>query len=53
MRMDNAEGVAIPNEIGYGIQYFQKYIRKYLNPKKDIVSMWVNKVGGPLGMCCV
>jgi len=32
------------------INYFIKYVRPSLNPKRKIISMWLNTKGKPLGM---
>lgn len=43
-------GIAIPNEIGYATQYFIDNLRKYLKPKENVKSIWVNKQRNVLGM---
>ncbi len=46
-RRDNAGGLAIPNEIGYMLQFWEEKIRP-LVVNDDIDAFWVNKRGNAL-----
>ena len=46
-RKDNAEGISMPIEIGYSVNFFIKYLRKFLKPN-NVDSIWVNNYGNPL-----
>ena len=43
-RRDNAGGVAIPNEIGYLLQYWEENVRPLI-VKDNIDAFWINRIG--------
>jgi hypothetical protein len=46
-RRDNAGGLAIPNEIGFALKYYEDNIRRRV-AKDNIEAFWVNMQGKPM-----
>jgi hypothetical protein len=42
--------VPLPLWLGKLIQYFIEQVRFHLKPKENVLSIWINKKGAPLGM---
>lgn len=49
LRLQAKDGVFIPNYIAEILDYYMMTIRPYLNPKKHVIALWINRNGLPLG----
>ena len=45
------EGIPVPPVVGLLVNYFHQNIRARLNPKADVIALFINFVGSPLGIC--
>jgi len=48
-RLQAKDGIFIPPYVSVILEYYMKEVRPCLNPKKHVISLWINRNGNPLG----